>query len=738
MPDWQGMFDRASGRLTEAVERYTGRAVVDSERLKVLEGAAGNYYMVRNQLEMLGWTALDYASGYGAGHEARIEYRRRLARQAHVAWMSDPMAAAAVDLMNDFVFGRGMPKPTARDDQVQKVIDEAWTDPVNEAVLTDPDAQVALGTDLCLQSNLFFLLFDSGSDGKIQLSLLDHNTVTAGVKDTDNRFMVLYYLAATVDQEWDYALDGPAVTKPEDMKKLYYEHWQNVENAEKAASEGRRRTPLVKPPANKIGDGRVFHVAVNRRSEMIFGMPTIQRTLRWYNAFNDFMSARVDMAIASAALIMKQQVKGTPTQLAQMARQSLNVLAAQDATTAVGPGGVPTPAAGSPWPGIGLPPPPAGSVVTENESVTHSAFRLDSGSGDAQQNAMSLRAQISAATRWPQSYYGDPSSSNLATATSLELPVLKMVERRQEVFEKVIRWFIDQAIKKAVDDGVLDTEMTPEEQQQITEARVRRLRRRAAQLRLEGDDLGARAALDLAEAYSGQTADEAQTHRDLSYQFSMPSPLKRMMADLVGAIANIARTFDPNNTNTELSRVLLAIALGEALEQPNPDDLVDVILPPGYTDPAVAAAMNAQAPPLIPDSAQPGQIGDGQQQPESGYGNDNPGSGSQYGGPWNSQAPEEVMQALTESGMAMAMHQGRPAVLTRRRDGQICVWRVNEAVLANPGGRLNGQQSAVSVERQGAAEDVFDEEILGVVERELAKVADVPESGNGSKRARKG
>ena len=86
----------------------------------------------------------------------------------------------------------------------------------------------------------------------------------------------------------------------------------------------------------------------------------------------------------------------------------------------------------------------------------------------------------------------------------------------------------------------------------------------------------------------------------------MPNPLKRAMADLINSIANIARTFDPNNTNLELSRTLLGVALGQGLEMADPAAAVEKILPEGYVDPMLAAQMGGgQGPPGMPPGGAP-------------------------------------------------------------------------------------------------------------------------------------
>lgn len=43
-------------------------------------------------------------------------------------WGQDSQAGAAVDLSNDFTFGRGVGKPPCRDGVVKEVVDEAWDD----------------------------------------------------------------------------------------------------------------------------------------------------------------------------------------------------------------------------------------------------------------------------------------------------------------------------------------------------------------------------------------------------------------------------------------------------------------------------------------------------------------------------------------------------------------------------------------------------------------------------------
>jgi hypothetical protein len=643
----------------DAIERRTNISVQRADRVQYLQESDAERRVLQREIDLMAYTALNYVGG--APQELKAVERRKIAQRSRIVWMKDPQAGAAVDLMNDFVFGRGLTKPKANDAAVQEVIDEAWDDPDNQLVLTDYFAQLELGTDFELQSNLFFLLFEDGEDGRVKLGMLDHDSVETVVRDEDNRLRVLYYLARHWSIKWDYDNDqpmfvsvrperasasgkmpgdsvptrdaSPQVIMPGQGVVKYYEHWRNVEDAEADAEKGIREAPDL-APENKLGDGKVYHVAMNKGKEMAFGHPRMDRLIRWYNAYNNFMDARVDIMAASAAFVMKRKVKGTPAQLQKMANQALS----RRSSLAMGR----DPLVGAE---VG---PKAASILTENESVSHEDFNINTNAPAAAQDAQMIRSMISAATRWPQSYYGDASQSNLATATSLELPVLKAVETRQTMFEHVVRFFIDRVIERAVDAGRISRELTPDEvaQNKKTKGKPDEV---PGPTNLEPGEMD--------EAYEDEGADEQATERDLGYEFQMPSPLQRMLGDLVLAVMNIAKTFDPNNTNTELSRTLLTVALQE-LNLEDPGGAVERILPAGYIDPAVAAAEgpggggggpSAPAPGMpgssagefTPDAYSGPMGGDAQNGYGGGFGGGNP-----YGAIASAQSTEQVREAV--------------------------------------------------------------------------------------------
>lgn len=647
----------------ESVERRTGYVLERKERVDYLQEADSERRMLQRDLDLLGYGVLN--ADWSTRHELKPAERRRLVQRARVVWQRDPQAGAAVDLMNDFVFGRGLTKPKANDAAVQEVIDEAWDDPDNALILTSYGAQLALGTDLELQCNLFPLLFEDGEDGKVKLGLLDHDTVETVVRDQHNRLRILYYVARHFEMKWDFETDQPMMVTPDTgattaagnmpdpptrqgssptMQNLlpgqgvlrYYEHWRNVQDVTDEASDG---PPTDLCPDEKLGDGKVYHVSINRGMEMAFGHPRMDRLIRWFNSYNNFMDARVDIMAASAAFVMKRKVHGTPQQLQKMATQALSRRSSLGMTRDPGM--------------FGEMGPKAAGILNENESVSHEDFNINTNAPAAAQDAQMLRSQISAATRWPASYYGDASQSNLATATSLELPVLVAVESRQRVFEDIVRFFTDRVIERAVDTGRLSAELDNDEV--AAKTKIDPAKQPAPENLEPGETDGATTALQ--QAYQDEGVDEQATMRDLGYEFQMPSPLKRLLSDIVTAVQVIGGTFDPNNTNTELSRTLLTIALQE-LDLEDPAGAVERIFPPGYVDPQVASSQGppGQTPPPFGDlgqqqfgefagldpNADPNQNGLGQDAQNS-YGGGYAG-GNPYGAVASSQSPEQVAE----------------------------------------------------------------------------------------------
>jgi hypothetical protein len=472
--------------------------------------------------------------------------------------------------------------PTGKDEEVQKIIKEAWTDPINEQKLTSFEAQRHRSNDLLTGANLFPTAF--AQNGRVRLGFLDPDTVTSIVTDPDDEEVPLYYVATVRRFPWNFKLDREDVEetlKDGVPKVVYWPHWRNVEEVDRIRKEN-GQPALPKPPKEKLMNGRVYHARINRIGRTQFGTPPWARSLRFMNAMNVLTESHVSMAQGASSLIAKQVVKGSPEQVTARANavmaQTGEIAAASfgDIERDIDIGG------------RGAEPPAAGSWWTENESLRLEAVNLSSGAAQMSQTAQIVRAPIAAASQFGQHYLGDASNANLATATSLELPALMNVQSWQEYLEQMIRWFTDLVIEEAVRAGRLGGEEGDLE---------REYRRPLNELRIT-------------EAADREEAEE-RTGRDLSYKFSMPYPGRRNLPDVVAAVGTIATTYDPGGNNIPLRRKLLLELATHGFQVEDPQEWVDEVLPEETGD-AIAqmaaagiAAGGGQGDPADPQQSDP-------------------------------------------------------------------------------------------------------------------------------------
>lgn len=545
------MADSLLGNVVERVQEVTGIAVTSTERMSSLRESEYEAGRWRNEAEDLAIRTMDYFGG--RPQEMLPERRKRIAQRARIAFYTDPLGGRDVEMTADFVLGKGIPKPTARAKQVQRIIDELWKDPVNEDNLFSYDAQRAIVNDLKTQANMFVLMFTGA--GKVRFDFLDHDAVNDVVTDEEARRRALYYVAEERRYAWDFDQDRPALNPQWEDGKLkirYYEHWRNVDVAVEEREE-RGEEPVKKAPDAKLGKGKVMHVRANRLGESHFGIPQFNRSLRFLSAMNQFVESRVAMSQAQASFIARRVVKGTPRQVMKQAGRVLSQVGELGSARFANDGGGIAGGRRNPDQPPAQGPVSPGSFLYENEGMETKPLSLSSGASDATANAQVIRGQFSAASGYGQHLLGDASNANLATATTLELPVMMMISAWQKLLLDFYTWTVDRAIEEAVRAGRLGgTGTTPGD-------------RKLAEFRL----------------YEADSVADFEDERgiDLSYTFQMPFPGRRDPVATGQLVTESLLSFDPDGTNIPLRRALLTYLLQQGFEMPDADNVVNEALP---------------------------------------------------------------------------------------------------------------------------------------------------------------
>ena len=540
-------------RVLDWLEERTGVAVRPAAEVERLEESSMRLGAFADQAEDLAITVYDYLGG--RPHEMSVDNRRLLAQRSRIAFVRDPLAGAEASLRANFSLGRGIPCPKAADEQVQAVIDQFWNDANNKRKLTTVAAQRKRSNNLLTTANSYPVAFEHS--GRVRIGFVDEDLVTDIVPHSEDEETPLWYVVRKKTTKWDYEQHRPDYLTPQTrdgLEKVYYmEHWRNVEDADKEAEEA-DDTKQKRPPEDHILDGKVEHFAINVVGRTQFGVPPWARTLRFFSAMNQLTEAQVQMRQAAATIVAKRVRKTDPKGILKGASQ-LIAATGQLATEGFNQSTGASPHAGGPGtsPQRGNAPPPAGSWWHENLSDRLEAVRLSSGAGEAATDAQLTRAPIAAASGFGQHYLGDPSSTNLATASTLELPTMMEIQAWQEVFESMIRWAVDYAIECAIEHGVLGQFV-------------------------RDTDTGDPRALKELHLSEDREELEARVGKDLSYSFEMPYPGRRNLPDVMGAVGQLGSALNIASVSPAAAEFALKFALDHGFQYDDSERLTERIM----------------------------------------------------------------------------------------------------------------------------------------------------------------
>ena len=329
------------------------------------------------QLEDSGWINLS------RGKEV-ISPQERIATiaKARLYAIKDPLAMRSVRLMTDYSFGTGL-SWNCKDEEVKEALSSFWDSPQNYNVLS-PIGQRKSSDKLLVDGELFFALF-LGSNGAATIRRIDPLEITEIISNPDDLEDVRYY-----KREWSNAQGIPKVA--------YYKSCGNQKDLAAPDFAGKSITATE--------DALVYHVPINDLSGQR-GNSYLLPALQWIELYRKFLASRVAIMLALARFAWKVKVQGG-TQAVAAAKATYNEKEV-----------------------------PAASMAIENLGADLQPIRTDTGAANAYQDGRMLKLQVSAAVGWPEQYFGDISIGNLATAKTVELPVMKMCQSYQTLWHGV-------------------------------------------------------------------------------------------------------------------------------------------------------------------------------------------------------------------------------------------------------------------------------------------------------------
>ncbi len=326
-------------------------------------------------LEDQGWINLSATSGDVILPADRI-LNLKLSR---LYYNKDPLGKQSIRLWTDYTFGSGMVWDS--DEKTTKdVLSQFWKAPENKSVLS-ARGQRKSSDKLLVDGEVFFALF-LGAKSDVKIRFIDPLQITEIITNPDDVEDVRYYR-----RQWS------------DMQaKLHDEYYCDVTNVK---DEG--TLDMYGKPIRKTQDALIYHLTYNTITQR--GNPLLLPALTWMKYYTRFLSSRIAVMLALSRFAWRSKVAG-----GQAAVDAIKGKL-HDET------------------------PEAGAVLMENMGVDTTPIKADSGARNAYQDGRMVKLQVCAAVGIPEQYFGDISIGNLATAKTVELPMLKMFQSYQAVWD---------------------------------------------------------------------------------------------------------------------------------------------------------------------------------------------------------------------------------------------------------------------------------------------------------------
>jgi len=328
------------------------------------------------KIEDKGWINLSSQSGDVISADERILTVKR----SRIYYYKDPLGKQAIRLWTDYTFGSGM--SNSAEEKTQEALDTYWLAKQNQNILS-ARGQRKSSDKLLVDGEVFFALFLGAGPEDITIRRIDPLEIIELVANPEDKEDVRFY-----KRSW-YNSAGKAQTE------AYYRSHLNIENTPCPDSLGTERKA-------EEGSAIVYHLAYNTIG--LRGTPLLTPALDWIKQYRRFLASRVAIMLALAKFAWRHKLQGNAASVSAIQ----GVIEGKEV--------------------------PAGSNLIENMAIDTQPIRTDSNARNAYDDGRMLKLQVAAAVGIPEQYFGDISIGNLATAKTVELPMMKMFQSYQKIW----------------------------------------------------------------------------------------------------------------------------------------------------------------------------------------------------------------------------------------------------------------------------------------------------------------
>ncbi len=314
-------------------------------------------------------------------------------------FIKNPIVRRLIGVCSDYVFARGV-EISSTDEGANEALRIFFEE--NKTVLGQ-NALAELERRKDYDGNIFFAFFtDKASTGKVKVRTIDTLEILDVVTDPDDATQPRYYR-----RSWSQRTFDP---RTGEIARTTQERWYPALGYE--PTDGK---PPTIAGVQVEWDTPIYHRKEGAIAGWSFGCPRAYPMIDWARASKDFLTACATVKQALSQIALTLTTKGGQQAL-EGAKQQLQ--------TQVGPGG-----GQSLW--DSNPPAVQGSIFASGPGTKLEAFKT-AGAGENPEGVRQFKLMCCMVANVPETFLGDVSTGNLATATSLDRPTETSFISKQE------------------------------------------------------------------------------------------------------------------------------------------------------------------------------------------------------------------------------------------------------------------------------------------------------------------
>ena len=374
-----------------------------------------------------GWNGL---SDLFSGEIVSASTREEEIKRSVYSYETFPAYKHAIELDKAFVLGSGVQKPQSNNPIVQYCIDDVWDESENEETFSGYNAMTRQIDLMQGTGETFYLIYVNEDTGKSIIRIAQDSTKIKNIITAPgDRDKILFYEYELTLHKYDFKAHRYVDTN----KTIFVPCITASDEDLASALEDGKALKTMDYGYNRKTNTRLYgYLGAYYRGIKggLRGLPPYRTTYKWVEALKQIVAAAATIAKAKSKLAWKFSLQEGAGKTAMAGiKKSIQALET-DLTLA------------------NVSPADASTMIENKKKGTYEAVDNKLNQQGYRDTQTMIMQQLASGFDKSEHYFGNPENANLATATSMELPVLKSFENIQNLFAATVTKVLKFAVWK--------------------------------------------------------------------------------------------------------------------------------------------------------------------------------------------------------------------------------------------------------------------------------------------------